>query len=538
MDLPETRDAGNRWLEVGRWWLLACLMVAPWMHGSTPPWARERLGWLLLPLALAVPASLWQRRQAWRGWGLPVGVGTALLALGWGMAANARMAYVPEADNFIPLKKVVGFLPGSVDGPVSFAAMRLVTGIFAAFLVTLGMVNDGGWRRRLWVTTAVTGMSVALLGLVQEATGAKRVFWGEGPAANLFATYVNRNNGAAYVNLVLPLLVGWTVRAFGRGAPVWGRVWAGLGTCIAGASVYVTGSRAGALIGTAVMGGAIGFGVLAMVRTRVRQVWGWQRTAAALVLVFAALAALGWAAGWDETWKRLSSLEAGVPEDARWEAYAAESAAADAAGAFGFGPGTFMFVFPSFCGERLAAMGQWRHAHNDWLQTVIEWGWAGSALWFLLWGGAAVRTMRHLWRHRTAWMGEEAIFGAMCLAALGGVALHAAVDFPLQIPSISLQAAVLVAACWGLEPASRERRTRRGRGSAPALDALPDSHPPAPSQRTLTLLAPLAPPPEESDLPASSAPRPRELPPHALRLRPGTDVPENGRPAGRKPRSG
>ena len=64
-------------------------------------------------------------------------------------------------------------------------------------------------------------------------------------------------------------------------------------------------------------------------------------------------------------------------------------------GAWGFGPGNFKITFPhytGYLGDRIR--GVWRFFHEDYLQTLIEWGWVGASVWALVFlGGIA-----HLWR--------------------------------------------------------------------------------------------------------------------------------------------
>ncbi len=51
----------------------------------------------------------------------------------------------------------------------------------------------------------------------------------------------------------------------------------------------------------------------------------------------------------------------------------------------GYGPGTFSAVFiVKTTGMNDAPPGYWQFAHDDYLQTFLEWGWLGLALWVAL----------------------------------------------------------------------------------------------------------------------------------------------------------
>lgn len=99
----------------------------------------------------------------------------------------------------------------------------------------------------------------------------------------------------------------------------------------------------------------------------------------------------------------------------------------------GVGAGGFAAAFPYF--QPVALEGVCSSAHSDGLQAVAELGFAGGALLaalLLRWGVAA----------RRAWATRDPLARA-CLVALGGLALHACVDAPLQVPAVVLLAVVL-----------------------------------------------------------------------------------------------
>ena len=84
------------------------------------------------------------------------------------------------------------------------------------------------------------------------------------------------------------------------------------------------------------------------------------------------------------------------------------------------------------------------------MQTALEWGWVGSTLWALLFfGGIAVGIRNYKNYAARDWTPRRRLLQPFVFIALVGVALHALVDFPLQIASIQLYVATYLGLCWG-----------------------------------------------------------------------------------------
>src|SRR5262249_50716594 len=172
--------------------------------------------------------------------------------------------------------------------------------------------------------------------------------------------------------------------------------------------------------------------------------------AGALAIVLA-LIALAQATHLEQPLNRWQSVGERIPADARWQASGVALRALPGAGLFGFGPGTFRVVFPGYnIGSSHPLPGTWRFLHEDYLQTVLEWGWLGGSLWALLFfGGIAIGIGSYNRYARREWTPRRHVPQPLAVIALAGVAMHALVDFPFQIESIQLFVATYLGLCWG-----------------------------------------------------------------------------------------
>jgi hypothetical protein len=305
------------------------------------------------------------------------------------------------------------------------------------------------WLLRLWLTFGIVGSSIALLGLLQRATGAVLPFWEYQPneASTFFATYYYHANAGAFLNLVLPPTAGLALRAFEKpGLRLQKAIWLTATVLLIGAALTNT-SRAAQFLGL------VALGALAIGPTR----RFWRRSvtvnrvivAATVVLVIAISFAIVHASGIAEENSRWRRATEEVPNDQRWQAYKVALGLLPDAGSSGFGPGTFEVIFPYYWRFPTKISGRWEFLHQDYLQTIVEWGWGGAACWAtIFFGGFAagfvgLRRMRKL---KT--LNRLSRILPVVMIALGTVALHSLVDFPLQIASLQLYAATYLGICW------------------------------------------------------------------------------------------
>src|SRR6478752_6534007 len=164
-----------------------------------------------------------------------------------------------------------------------------------------------------------------------------------------------------------------------------------------------------------------------------------------------ALIAFAQASHFEQALNRWQLQTEHIPNDARWLASRVAVRALPDAGLFGFGPGTFRVVYPTYNRSGSEQVpGTWRFLHEDYLQTLLEWGWIGGILWALLFFGGITVSIRSYKKHaRREWTPRRRVLQPLVIIALMGVAVHALVDFPVQIESTQLYLAMYLGLCWG-----------------------------------------------------------------------------------------
>jgi hypothetical protein len=455
-------------LTLARWLLLVSIVLSAWLFGSTRPWAAEFMTWWLLATGGLFLLGLAARRRLPRVPWVVVLPSLFLLWQGWFMVWNAGARFIPSLQDFIGIPQPMPGWPGVVDRDLAQPWMLRTTGLLAALWVACDAASNRIWRHRLWLAIAVTGTSVMVLGLAQRFTGATSIFWDTYRYTGewFFAVYRYHANAGSYINLVLPMVTGLAVLAFTRRGSEGARVFWTLAALTTAACGFVNLSRAANVI-TAIMllAMAVWIATLRLQATSSRRLLHGTVCGVVLTATVVYLAVSFDVSGARERWEK-TKLDA-LLNDGRPEVYEIMARGTlEPAGAWGFGQGTFEFVFNN---ARKALQhplaGRWDYAHSDGLQTVQDWGYAGAGAWFVIFACGLLRAITGSRRHGRR-PDENSILSAAGAFALAGVLLHAWVDFPLQILSLQLYTLVILGMVVGVPRAeSPSVGVRRRRAS-------------------------------------------------------------------------
>jgi O-antigen ligase/polysaccharide polymerase Wzy-like membrane protein len=437
-----------------RWIFFAALIYAPWAYGATTSASIQITNWILLAALVLWVVELLISRRAPRFSHILLFLTGALICVGGWMALNAKSIYDSDFAVFVLLGNIAPPLPGSVDYAISTAWMIRGGLLLGTILFVADLAQSNRWLLRLWYVIGLVGGSVAFLGLLQKATGANMIFWQPPPppevwVSTFFATYYYHGNAGAFLNLVWPLSAGLVIRAFTKRSHP--------GVRATSVTLFIV-TIAGVLANTSRMAQVVAVILLVAICVQfgsmlLRNLSGAQRSVAfaGALAILLALIALAQATHLEQPLNRWQSVSGGIPNDARWKAWRAGVGALPGAGFFGFGPGSFRVVFPAYnIRSPNQVEGSWRFLHQDYLQTLMEWGWLGSSLWALIFVGGMLVGIRSYKEHaRSEWTPRRRVLQPLAVIALIGVAVHALVDFPLQIESIQLYVATYLGICWG-----------------------------------------------------------------------------------------
>ncbi len=412
------------------------LVYAPVAHGCV-----TREAWLFLDGWLALAAFVYGagcvgEAKSPRIPLFPLGCMILLLVLGVTQTLNPKYFYDPVTHGMAPLHAYRPGFPGTLDQRTSLLALVHWGALGLAFLALLDLVRDRDARWFLQTVIATTAVALAIAGIAQKIQGAVIVPFTSKHSNTFFGTYVYHAHAAAFLNLGWPSALALAIRSWHGERLISRALWIN-GFLLVFVALFINISKFGHL--AALPGLAL---ALLLMRKRMFSGGGNASLLVRLVIaviVLGALAALvlplvGRSVGrWDDVMRfgfggRPLLFKIALNIVRQYPLW-------------GTGPGTFHLVFPYFSAEyRLE--GRFTHAHQDYLQTLVEWGIPGGAIWLALIGGGFIKGLRDHWRRP-----EELSTGA-ALVAVAILGAHAMVDFPLQIGSLRLYAAVYLAILW------------------------------------------------------------------------------------------
>jgi Lipid A core - O-antigen ligase and related enzymes len=462
--------------------LLTALAVAPLYFGATRLVPFQTLIALAGAGGVAWALSAVTGAQ-WAAPPLPALIAVALIlvsAVAWWLVLTP-----PELPSFTRghFARIVSRWPNSVV-PKNFPLLLAWAFVgMLAFVALCDFAREATWRRSIVWTILVTGAVIAVLGLIQNATRARGIYWLPShrmPGA-FFGTFFHHTAAGAYLNTAWPL--GISLALLGIERRTVSRL--GIGVALACTAVILAAhsghiSRLPQVVAVAILVGLAlwcgiwrAFGRVPGLRPALAGI------GAALALAVAVFGATRvddirsrWAQlSWDKLagrgpvvapapeseWKRLMRDDLFIPSDHsayplgdRGAAYAAALGAIADRPWFGWGPGGWMAGAAANSTDPFTRSFflTVQFTHQDLLQGFVEWGVFGGTGWALLFGGAVAIVVLRL-----RGSPSRDYLGAGAAAALGAVLLQSLIDFPLQIPAVHFNALALAAVAWTV-PAS------------------------------------------------------------------------------------
>ena len=374
---------------------------------------------------------------------------------GWLMVACPRALVDPGSGVILPLSVPSLSGLGSIDRISSFESMIWVTTALMA-MISAYIAFSGRHERLIFAGgVSASGLVVAGIGLWMRVSGDAMEFWGKARLqSNAFGLFWYHGNAGAFLNLTWPISA-WLAICLLRKPGMQTRK----AICVVSAfvqivAVFVNVSKGGQAL--AIVEALAFVGCLFALVKRSTSGRSSANRILAVVIGVGLVAAIAWLAGSAEGWKRWESFanRQHWHDKGRDDARSLAWQAGRDGGITGFGPGTFQWVFAHYSqGHPNLEKNRWVHAHNDYAETLVDWGWLGAAVIGLGVAGIGCASASALWACLLGANKKTLSFdhrSGICAGfiVLVTVCLHAWFDFPFQIPPLLILTATI--AGWTL----------------------------------------------------------------------------------------
>lgn len=439
-----------------RFQLITFVVVGLWLAGCLIATRWPRTGWVPWVPVVAIAALGWGK--AWLG---------PFFARREAAASDIIFSVYADPDSLWGILYQIA----SVHPDASYLATGTSIALLGGFLLAIEIWRDHVWSRALLMVMLVVGFTLTVLFFLQTTIGEPFQLENLRGSPTSFFVYNYWGNGAAFLNLFWPVGMGVAIFCGIQRSRFWPVLLAP--PLIIFAAVFVNVSKAGNVLA---IGAFVLFLVLiALPVVRMVREFDVQISKNHLIAILIPVLVIGlscyFAIPWDR-WDYYLSRTDSVESDTRYKAYVQFLRMIPDAGWTGFGPGTFDGIHRGyFEGHPDLLKAPFWTAHQDYIQTVVEWGKIGAALWALIFLPAVAAMIWGLFKRvyypslprkhygwgiwdplRQFFLGlpepNQPLLLAGVLAAVAAVAAHAAVDFPFQVPSIGLLFLVWIALGW------------------------------------------------------------------------------------------
>lgn len=463
------------------WIYLAILVWVPLPWASHTPLTSSLFGLLALTLLVIVTVAATLGKLSWpkARADLVIPLFVWLLWLAW-IALQVQPLGEAELSQLSPTAAGIHRAAGQVSGTVplwslsiaparTLEALHLSVAYFSLYLCTLLLVQDSSRQRLVLTALVMSGAFQALYGSVMTMTGLEWGFFAQKTAYLGVATgtFVNRNHFASYLYLTAACGLALILADLGRGRHRQRKSLMGMmASFLEGAFTVKFRIRLliifiviGLVLTRSRMGNATFFTTLfsigfLYVLLKERRYLGRALLLFASMLIIDVYVVSSWF-GIDQVVERMTTVEGQDSTQGRIEILEQAPLVLNQYWPIGSGLGTFANAYE----------GSWHppgspyldHAHNDYLEFMIEVGAPGVAILALLIGVHLLHALRVIHARRRRLPVAVCTAMLMCVASLG---LHAFVEFNLQIPAIAATFSVILALAAGCTVTSARTASR------------------------------------------------------------------------------
>jgi O-antigen ligase len=428
------------------------LVGACWAFGGNIVWAKTVLSWfgslgVLITLATVITRFRHERRSLralhflW-----PLLSYNALVLLST-LQPAFRSGIIYDAAVLVPISTLTAW-PCSAQPDVTLRELWLFNALFFPAFNLFLCVRERRTLRRLLLVLVINALALAVFGTLQKLSSSPGLFFGAAASPNktFFASFIYHNHWGAFIVLMTALTLGLLFQQRDRNAshtPRHSPILVGIvGVVVLAASAPLSTSRSATLLVSALLGAALLDGIRRVWRARSARPAS--RAATVAILVATGLMAVGTiyslarpiiTARVEDTRQQIAELREVGGLGSRAQLYHDTWRMAQARPAFGWGLGSFPVVFQLYntqeSSDRLPVL--YVDAHSDWLESLAETGFTGTALLGLLVFFPVYSVLRH--GSRTPPL------AAYLLGGCALVLLYAWIEFPFGCPAV-------IAAFW------------------------------------------------------------------------------------------